>query len=162
MLLQLSLSILQYTKMMKLTTALRLKKKMLVAVHISTIYTVQREPEILNNCEIKGFMLHVSISHQIFYKLHGYSLFVFSIYHKAVWIGDINVIEKHTLADKFLIYSGSLTLQIREINITLAQKLLSFLDNKTERLRKLIYSKKFGKISLLVYISLSIKISFEK
>lgn len=102
--------------MMKLTTALRLKKKMLVAVHISTIYTVQREPEILNNCEIKGFMLHVSISHQIFYKLHGYSLFVFSIYHKAVWIGDINVIEKHTLADKFLIYSGSLTLQIREIN----------------------------------------------
>lgn len=99
---------------------------------------------------------------KFFYKLHGYSLFVFSIYHKAVWIGDINVIEKHTLADKFLIYSGSLTLQIREINITLAQKLLSFLDNKTERLRKLIYSKKFGKISLLVYISLSIKISFEK
>lgn len=40
-----------------ISTALHVKKKMLVAVHTSTINTVQREPEILNNSEIiKGFV----------------------------------------------------------------------------------------------------------
>lgn len=41
-----------------ISTAMRVKKKkMLVAVHTSTINTVHREPEILNNSEIiKGFV----------------------------------------------------------------------------------------------------------
>lgn len=40
-----------------ISTALHVKKKMLVAVHTSTINTVQREPEILNNSEIiRGFV----------------------------------------------------------------------------------------------------------
>lgn len=40
-----------------ISTALHVKKKMLVAVHTSTINTVQREPEILTNSEIiKGFV----------------------------------------------------------------------------------------------------------
>lgn len=88
MLLQLSLSNLQYTKMMKLYLQHCMwKKKMLVAVHTSTINTVHREPEILNNSTeiIKGFVCWMyQCLIKFLTKVHVYCLSEFSISHKAL------------------------------------------------------------------------------
>lgn len=87
MLLQLSLSNLQYTKMMKLYLQHCMwKKKMLVAVHTSTINTVQREPEILTNSEIiKGFVCWMyQCLIKFLTKVHVYCLSEFSIHHKVL------------------------------------------------------------------------------
>lgn len=62
------------------------KKKMLVAVHTSTINTVQREPEILTNSEkIKGFVCWMyQCLIKFLTKVHVYCLSEFSINHKAL------------------------------------------------------------------------------
>lgn len=87
MLLQLFLLNLQYTKMMKLYLQHCMwKKKMLVAVHTSTINTVHREPEILTNSEIvKGFVCWMyQCLIKFLTKVHVYCLSEFSINHKAL------------------------------------------------------------------------------
>lgn len=62
------------------------KKKMLVAVHTSTINTVHREPEISNNSEIiKGFVCWMyQCLIKFLTKVHVYCLSEFSNNHKAL------------------------------------------------------------------------------